>query len=288
MKTPSNYGGFNLATWLAANNQFVMADLYTITLIGGGVLRYTSASEGLVIAGNAYSGSGVIPERGMTRIVIGVEVDTLDVKFYATPSHTIGSTPFLQALKNGALDGAQLQLERYFAPAWGSSQYATIKMFSGEVADMDVGRFSAAVRVNSEVQGLAVKMPRNLYQPGCLNTLYSDACGVSKASFLVTGSVSSVTSASVFATGLSEATGYFDMGIIEFTGGINAGITASVKHYASGVVTLMTPLYATPSPGDTFNILPGCDKKKDTCDSKFSNLPNHRSFPYIPVPESVI
>ena len=44
-------------------DQFVMADLYTITTVQGDVFRYTNYDFDLVVAGQTYSSSGPIISR---------------------------------------------------------------------------------------------------------------------------------------------------------------------------------------------------------------------------------
>ena len=116
-----------------------MADLYTITLVGGTVLRYTSADGTLIVAGHSYDGTTLLIERSKVRTMIGVEVDTLDLTLQALPTHLIGSTPFLKALKAGALDGASVRVERCFMPTWGDTSLGTVILFSGRVAGRAIG-----------------------------------------------------------------------------------------------------------------------------------------------------
>lgn len=276
-----------LIALLNSGQQFIMADLYTFNLVGGMVLRYTSADGALTVGGNTFDGGSVIIERSRIRTVIGVEVDTLDINIAAMPEHLVGTTPILKALRNGALDGASLTVERCFMPTWGDTSLGTVVLFSGKVADMEVGRFEAKIRVNSDLHLLNIQMPRNLYQPGCLNTLFDGACTISKASFGASSTVNGGSTTSVINCGLTQAAGHFDMGTITFTAGVNVGVTRSIKQYTPGVITLMNPLVSTPLPTDTFIAYAGCDKTKATCQSKFNNVINFRGFPYVPAPESV-
>ncbi|HWX56665.1 MAG TPA: hypothetical protein VN176_18935 [Verrucomicrobiae bacterium] len=54
MKTPTNLNGNNLATWLQTATELRMADLYTITLKSGTVLRYTTWDSSLTVLGNTF------------------------------------------------------------------------------------------------------------------------------------------------------------------------------------------------------------------------------------------
>ena len=83
--------------------------------------------------------------------------------------------------------------------------------------------------------------------------------------------------------------GYYDMGVMTFTSGSNVGISRVVSSYtyvSNGVVTVVPPFPYTVNTGDSFTIIPGCDKSQTTCQSKFNNLINISAFPYIPLPET--
>jgi hypothetical protein len=85
--------------------------------------------------------------------------------------------------------------------------------------------------------------------------------------------------------------GYFSQGIISFTSGANAGLSQVVQSYALvgglGVVTTAPPLPSTPAAGDTFTIVPDCDKSIARC-SAYGNLAHCKGFPFIPAPEQSV
>ena len=63
-----------LIALLASSNHFIMADLYTITLVGGSVLRYSAAPSALSANGYVFV-LGPKFERSKTKVVIGTQVD---------------------------------------------------------------------------------------------------------------------------------------------------------------------------------------------------------------------
>jgi uncharacterized phage protein (TIGR02218 family) len=276
-----------LIALLNSAQQFRMVDLYTFALVGGYVARYSAMEGALSVAGNVFDGNGPIITRSRTRSLIGIEIDTLDVTVAATAAHLLNGSPWLSAARHGALDGATVQLERLFMPSWGDVSLGTVLLFKGRVAELECGRTAVRLRVNSALELLNTMMPRNLYEPGCPNTLFDGACTLSKAAW---GSAATVASATptVLNCGLSQAAGWFDLGTVTFTSGINNGVSRSVKSYTPGVVNLMAPLVTAPSPGDTFIAYAGCDKQQATCRDRFGNLPNFRGHPYVPAPESVL
>ncbi len=283
---------------LLSTRQFFVVDLFSFTLVDGTILRYAAGDKDIVYSGNTYLCGGATGpyfqnrtgNRGLCHWKIGVEVDTL--QFDVMPgSATVEGFSFLQACKLGLFDGAEMILYRAFMPTYGDTTAGLVNIFTGRVVEIDAGRSLATFNINSHLELLSQQMPRNLYQPGCLNTLYDSACTLSKGTFTSSGTVASGTTVSTVNATLSQATGYFNLGTVTFTSGQNNGFKRSVKQYTHGTpsnFTMLFPLPYTPAISDTFTIIPGCDKLQATCNTKFSNLTNFRGFPYIPQPETGI
>jgi len=278
-----------LISLLNSSQTFVMADLYTITLVSGTVVRYTDSSIDLTVSGNTFLSSGPIFKRSRVRIMVGTEVDTLEVTISALPTNLLAGVPWLQAIRNGALDGATLRLDRFLSDVWtDTSRGAINNWFTGRVAPVSVGRSTAKIEVKSDLELLNVQMPRNLYQPGCVHTLYDAGCTLSKGSFSTSSAVASGSTVVKINCALAQAAGYFDLGTLSFTSGVNNGVTRSIKSYTPGVFNLSLPLFQACTNGDTFTAYLGCDKTQATCTTKFNNLVNFRGFPFIPIPETVL
>jgi len=169
--------------------------------------------------------------------------------------------------------------------AWGQAPAGALWLFEGRVADLEVGRTTAKIRVKSDLDLLNVQMPRNLYQPGCLHTLYDAGCTATKASFGFASTAASGSTVALVRCGLAQGADYFTLGTITFTAGANVGVSRSVKKYTTGALQLMRPLINPPGVGDAFIAYAGCDKSTSTCQARFSNLANYRGFPFVPAPE---
>lgn len=283
----------SISTYLASfPNQFLLADGYIFTTVTGAVYRYTNAQTDIKIGANTWSATGPVFARSKIRQVRGVEVDTLDIDIAARSTDTVGGVPFLQALRNGVFDGANLILYRFFFSAPGvlvnSTGSGDLILFSGRVADVDVGRYRATMRVNSDLELLNIALPKNNYQLGCLNTLYDTNCTLSTATYTTAGTITGASTTTSLAVALAASAGYFDQGVVTFTSGLNTGVSRTVRTYTPGTITMMSPFPNAPSVSDTFNARPGCDKSQATCSGKFSNLANFRGFPYVPNATSVI
>jgi uncharacterized phage protein (TIGR02218 family) len=125
----------------------------------------------------------------------------------------------------------------------------------------------------------------SIYQAACPRTLGDDGCQVNLAAITVTGTLTSVTSASVVRdSARSEAADWFGAGTIHFTSGANAGLKPlEVKDYAAnGTVTTFEPFYYQPVIGDSYVLVPGCRKREADCRDKFANIVNFFGFTRIP------
>ena len=83
---------------------------------------------------------------------------------------------------------------------------------------------------------------------------------------------------------ISAATaGYFDFGLITWLTGNNAGVQSGVLAWdGTNLLDLLLPTGLPIQVGDTFHIVPGCDKRIVTCFAKFNNVINFHGEPFVP------
>jgi uncharacterized phage protein (TIGR02218 family) len=83
---------------------------------------------------------------------------------------------------------------------------------------------------------------------------------------------------------LTGANDHYNFGQLTWLTGGNAGSSIEVKRWnaTSRQVVLFLPMPFDLAVGDTFTILPGCDKTIGTCNTKFSNVLNFRGEPHVP------
>lgn len=281
---------------LLASGRFVRADIWTITLNGGGVVRWTSHDADVIANGNRFV-SGPAIERGSISEKAGVEVATLKVTVSAIDSDLINGVPVIAFIAAHGLDGAAVKLERAYAPAWGLDATGapipvtgTVIRFAGKVTGIDsVMGGTAEFTVSSWLVLLNAQSPRNHYQVGCMRTLYDAGCGVNPASFSSVGTVGAGGTATGFGSGLTGAAGFYSQGRVVFLTGANAGISRTVKvNDGSGNFSLIRALPVAPAAGDTFRAYAGCDLTKATCNSKFANLTRFKGTPFVPLPTTAL
>jgi uncharacterized phage protein (TIGR02218 family) len=260
------------------------ADCFTIWLATGTVLTYTDLDMPVSLNGFVYQANSVLISGLKYRASCGVNVDSQQVTIYARTSDTIGGVPFLQAMQQGLLDGAEVQREKAFFSAWGAAPIGSVILFKGRVTQIDsIGRTSAQATVASDLVLLDVDMPRNIYQANCQHVLYGNGCGLAAGTYSTAGTVATGTTQARINWATVDIR--YQQGTIAFTSGANTGVTATIKSAGTGWMQLAYPLPYAPAVGDGFVAAFGCDRTMGTCQSRFNNLAQFRGFPYVPPPQ---
>lgn len=156
------------------------------------------------------------------------------------------------------------------------------------------GRLGAIERgetaFTAEVEGVAAPLARPMgraFLPEC-DARFGDArCGVDAAGFTVGGTVVAVDGAGFAVAGLDGfPDGWFARGRLLWTSGANEGAEAVIRVHeevAGGVrLALWEATRAPVAPGDGFSATAGCDKRFETCRTRFGNAQNFRGFPHVP------
>ncbi len=271
---------------LLASNQFIYAHLYTFVLKNGTTFRFTDCEMDLSVNSEVFVSTSLLIERGQLSSKTGIQVDSLQLDVWSEQGTLLLGLPFLQLTHVGGLDGARCKMEQIFMPTLGDTSAGAITRFEGRLSVDELTRFSARKTAHSDIELLNIQLPRNVFQPGCWNALYDTNCGVVKATKGINDVVLSGSTLRSINCSLSQASGYFTLGTIEFTAGANAGVVRSIRAYEPGVVQITLPLRSAPQIGDSFTVYPGCDGRQSTCLTKFNNLPKFRGQPYVPTPET--
>ena len=281
-----------LIALLNSSAQFIMADLYTFTLVGGAtILRYSAAPTAIVANGYLFA-AGPKFERSKTKVVIGTQVDELDIKIYPEKTDLVGTTPFLEAVWQGQFDGALLQLERAFMGAdgggYGDTTAGTAILFSGRVSDIDCSRTGIEMKCRSHLELLNIQMPRRLWQSSCTHVFGDAMCLFERSSLAVAFTAGSGSTTTAIHGAPTTTTPYAQGTITALTGG-NAGYSRTIANFISGgAVTVKLAFLSPVVAGDQFQLLPGCDRTLATCTNVFNNAIHFGGFPYIPTPETAV
>lgn len=279
-------------------SQNAICDLYTFTLAGGEVLRY-SGWQKVLSAPAPETDSPLIDfalgpkiRRNKTKVQIGVQVDELEIEVYASDADLVldgGTLSWQEALRGGLFDGAYCSLWRCFMSPPGTV-VGTVAWFYGRVGDVDIGRTKNTIRVKSLLDLLTVQMPRRLFQAGCTHAFGDTMCGFDRSTMAEDIVCTSGTTQSQihYIGSAPDPLTLFDQGTLIGTSGGNTGYKRTINQLVDGVAYLLEPWIFPVEIGDEFQMLPGCDHTYDTCEGVFANQLRYGGFRHIPPPENAV
>lgn len=256
-----------------AGDILTLATCWKITRRDATVMGFTDHVDDLTFDSQLYkAATGFEPTDVQQRD--DMSVDNMDV------AGILDSTAITEAdINAGIYDYAEIEI---FMVNYNDLTQGRMVLKRGWIGEVTVKRSQFV----AEIRGLAQKLQQNigrLFGPSCDAILGDSRCGVNLASFTVSTTVSTVTDNQTFtASALTQESGWFSGGEIEWTSGSNDGLKMEVKEFVDGQVTLALPMPYSIQAGDGFDIIAGCDKSKDTCRDKFNNLLNFRGFPDLP------
>jgi hypothetical protein len=317
VKTPYYETSPGATTALLLTGNFIDVDCYTFTLAGSplGVSRllYSAGTVDVSVPGAYFSAKGPLFDGDKAKTAahwkVGLDADrwqvvvaprNVDVLTGVAWPDKIGTQSWLAAAQAGALDGAEVQVDRAFAPAWPAAGAPSLQptgivtIFYGRAGEVDVGRSAAVITLYSHMKILGNPLPRNLFQAGCIHTLFDQGCTLAAANFAMNGSVASLGATSNVinsALGGPQGSGTYALGRMVMTSGASAGFARTVRSWsapaggAPGAFTLISPFPFGVAAGDSFTAYPGCDKQFGTC-GLFENQASYGGCLSIPVPET--
>jgi len=237
-----------------------------------------------------FDGTTFAPESGFTASEIragsDLSVDAQEAEGVLT-STTITETDIL----DGRWDNATVEIWRV---NWADTASRAL-LRRGAIGQVRRGRLHFVAEMRSLAHVLGQTIGRT-FQASCDAALGDARCGVNinDPANRGTGTVETLSGDRAFTTsGIAGfSNGWFALGTMTWLTGANAGRTAEVLgHAVTGADVIITLLEAPVRPaevGNTFEIFAGCDKRFETCQSKFANAVNFRGFPDIPGQDTII
>lgn len=263
-----------------------LATCWKVTRTDGLVYGFTDYLSDLVVSGVTYRAA-----TGHTATTVesssDLSVDNLEVNSFLD-SDTLTESDLLAGIWNHAT-------VEIFRVNYKSLSDGTLSVRKGHLGEIRV----RGQRFIAELRGLAQILQQTIgevYTPSCRADLFDSRCGLNAASYRVSGQVTGVTSVAVFTdTSRTEASGYFQGGLLTWTGGspsgLNSGLSMEIKSWdlATKTFTLMLPMTRTITVGDTYQALPGCLKRFSAdCVTKFGNGVNFRGEPHVPGLDAIV
>jgi uncharacterized phage protein (TIGR02218 family) len=259
-----------MSNWLASDLT-TLAFLWRLERRDGVALGFTSHDRDLVRGGLRYRATpGLVPsaiERSD-----GFEADSVELSGALTSD---ALSP--QDLAAGRWDGASLWLS---AVDWRDPAATPMPMVRGQLGTVDVedDRFSAELRGPTDVFDVPVVEET---APACRASLGDKRCRVDLAPLQVMATIVAASGADVTLS-VTAYDGDYAFGSLRWIDGPNGGLSARIAANAGSTLSLREPPALPVTPGTRVMITQGCDRRFETCVTRFVNALNFRGEPHVP------
>lgn len=279
-----------LADLVPCNTQW--AQTWTITRRDGQVFAFTSLDRPLTFRGVVHtpcnSLSATATEQSTT---IGANGNMELIGIISD----VGISE--QELYNGLFDFARFEV--WMVPWLNHGGETPFRLMAGTTGTMSHGTEGFSFEVLTGSANLRQRGLMESFTASCrygFGSTLDSRCPVNLAAVTVAGSATTTTvpAASNTATrrilidsSRGEAAGHFDLGILTFTGGANAGASSEIKRFEGGVFVLWSPLLYPIEVGDTYTATPGCNKSPTDHMRFNADMIDYGGFPDVPGSDAI-
>jgi uncharacterized phage protein (TIGR02218 family) len=236
----------------------------------GAGLALTSSDRDLLVGGTRYAAAPGITPAAITR-TLGLEADSGEV---AGALSADCLTP--EDLALGRWDGASLSIS---AADWSNPQAAAVQLLGGTLGEVSLDDESFSVELRGASSRLeSAPCPKTSAE--CRAAFGDKQCRVDLAGRSIRVKVVSASENVLdLDTALDDR---FLFGRARFLSGDNCGAASVVLAVSGSRISLRDRPRAAVAAGVTVELREGCDKRFETCVSRFANAVNFRGEPHLP------
>lgn len=250
-----------------------LATCWRITRTDGFVLGFTNHQVDLTVAGVLYASAGGGLKTAITWSA-GLQVDNLEIQALIDSS---GITD--EDIADGKYDYADVDV---FLVNYADTSQGVVDLIGRQFGEVRRSRGTYQAEVRGKTQFYR-RTFGSLYSASCRALLGDANCQADLTPFTYTGTVTGVTDDRTFSdSAMTPANGWFDLGLLTWTSGLNIGTITEVKQYLVGAFALSFPMAKSIQVNDSYTVYAGCDKLIATCIGKFNNVTNFRGEPFVP------
>lgn len=239
----------------------------------GVTLGFTSHDRDVELDGLILRASpGMMPSSIVESI--GLDVDGLDVRGALTADAIRADD-----LGAGRWDAARLSI---FLFDWTDPSAGMRMLAVGELGAIS----HSGSEFDAEFKGPAAKLDRAVApytSPGCRADFCDADCGMSAARFTHQAQILSAMGSEItLAAPLPGTSDNFAFGKMRWLDGPNCGLWSDILTTSATGIHLIAPPPYPAFPGNSVDLIEGCDKTIATCGTRFGNAVNFRGEPYLP------
>jgi uncharacterized phage protein (TIGR02218 family) len=234
---------------------------------GAAFWYYTNGDVAVDFDGETYDPATI--SRGSVSYNSEIEISTIKITFAAV------ADPVVQYIAQNPVAIAWIEVSRLHRE---QDPLEKSVVFIGQIKAVSFKGVSAEADCVGFEHFLKMPVPLWRYQLTCNHKLFDTRCGITKADYKITATVTLDTTGTVLtsATFGGYDAGYFVGGLVEFE-----GERRTISAYSGNTITMNFQMINLLS-GDSVDVYPGCDGRIETCRDKFDNIDNYLGFPFIP------
>lgn len=258
--------------------------IWKITRRDGRVFRYTSHDRPVFYGGQTYSACRSLnPSASENASTLG-SVGNMELL------GIIDDEGISEAdLYGGLFDDAFVTVDLI---TWGRGTEVPRRLAAGWTGSLSQGETGFKMEVLGPGARLEQQALVQMVTPGCRWVFGSKECGVDVEALKLAGAVVSANTRGAFVATLpaSPAERQWENGRVRWTSGVNAGQITETKtvDFETGQVVLWASTGFLPEPGDTFDLIPGCDFNRDGGCTVYANVINFGGFPDLPGADAIL
>lgn len=258
--------------------------IWKITRRDGRVFRYTSHDRPVFYGGQTYSACRSLnPSASENASTLG-SVGNMELL------GIIDDEGISEAdLYGGLFDDAFVTVDLI---TWGRGTEVPRRLAAGWTGSLSQGETGFKMEVLGPGARLEQQALVQMVTPGCRWVFGSKECGVDVEALKLAGAVVSAKTRGAFVATLpaSPAERQWENGRVRWTSGVNEGQITETKtvDFETGQVVLWASTGFLPEPGDTFDLIPGCDFNRDGGCTVYANVINFGGFPDLPGADAIL
>lgn len=243
-------------------------ELYRFWRDGGVAWYYTSADFSIVYNANTYDPATI--GRGPSRYDAEFEISSMRISFGYLNS------PVVEYIAQNPVELIWVEVLRWYE----ATPTEPSVIFVGQVKNVSFEGNNANVSCAGFEHYLKQRIPKYRYQIGCNNDLFDSYCGINRASWLTSTTITAVDADGVVLTSAdfgAQDDGYFTRGFLDW-----GDYHRMIVHHVGNDITIRFRMPGFTS-GQTVDAYTGCDRQLTTCVEKFDNKDNFFGHPWIPI-----
>lgn len=257
------------------------AQCWRIERTDGEVFAFTAHDEAIEFDGDTYSPCAALSSSALQTSSEFGATENMDLSGIIASGRIT-----LSDLWSGLYDGASVKVYRV---DWSDPSKREL-LAAGNCGSLDTGSTEFKFEVTTASERLTQRPILQPVMPTCRFKLGDARCTVDLEALREAGTVTTIPATNVHTgarrrifsdAGKTELQNYWQLGRLTWVTGDNVGVSVDVKVFTDTQFILEHAMQHEIQLGDTYTVVPGCNRVFATCGDKFNNAINFGGFPHL-------